>query len=54
MIDVIRHAILLIKLWWRRSSSRQRLFMMSDKELRDIGIKRDDALGEARKPFWRE
>ncbi|MGI9481676.1 MAG: DUF1127 domain-containing protein [Hyphomicrobiales bacterium] len=34
---------------WR---SRRRLEELSEKELRDIGITREDALQEARKGFW--
>jgi uncharacterized protein YjiS (DUF1127 family) len=32
---------------------RAQLRALSDRELRDIGISRYDALREARKPFWR-
>lgn len=38
-----------------REQSRQRdaLLSLSDRELRDIGISRYDAVTEARKPLWR-
>ncbi|MBK4718682.1 DUF1127 domain-containing protein [Azospirillum sp. YIM DDC1] len=38
-----------------REQSRQRdaLLSLSDRELRDIGITRYDAVTEARNPFWR-
>jgi uncharacterized protein YjiS (DUF1127 family) len=52
--STIRRGMFLIGLWWRRSSDRQMLMMMNDRELRDIGITRYDVLYEARKPFWRE
>lgn len=42
-------------LWRYRQVQRERaqLRALSDRELRDIGITRYDALCEARKPFWR-
>ncbi|MBP2292204.1 DUF1127 domain-containing protein [Azospirillum rugosum] len=42
----------LARLWRRRQESAQ-LLSMTDRELRDIGITRYEALTEARKPFWR-
>jgi len=43
----------LIAEWLHRIESRRDLAALSDRELRDIGITRVDALGEAEKPFWR-
>jgi len=43
----------LLRLWRRRSAERRALLTLNDRELRDIGITRTDALWEARKPFWR-
>jgi uncharacterized protein YjiS (DUF1127 family) len=43
----------LIGEWIHRMESRRELAELSDRELRDIGITRVDALGEAEKPFWR-
>ena len=43
----------LISEWLHRIESRRDLAGLSDRELRDIGITRVDALGEADKPFWR-
>ena len=43
----------LIVEWLHRIESRRDLAALSDRELRDIGITRVDALGEAEKPFWR-
>jgi uncharacterized protein YjiS (DUF1127 family) len=40
--------------WIKRSAERRRLADMSDRELKDIGITRYDALMEWKKPFWRE
>jgi len=43
------------RLWLYRQMRRERaqLLALSDRELRDIGLSRYDALHEARKPFWR-
>jgi uncharacterized protein YjiS (DUF1127 family) len=38
----------------RRARSRGDLARLTDRELRDIGLTRDDALRESGKPFWRE
>jgi uncharacterized protein YjiS (DUF1127 family) len=43
----------LIGEWLRRIESRRDLAALTDRELRDIGLTRVDALGEAGKPFWR-
>jgi uncharacterized protein YjiS (DUF1127 family) len=43
----------LLDTWRQRSRDRQTLAMMNERELRDFGIKRYDALHEAHKPFWR-
>ena len=43
----------LVTEWLHRIESRRDLAGLSDRELRDIGITRVDALGEAEKPFWR-
>jgi uncharacterized protein YjiS (DUF1127 family) len=43
----------LIAEWLHRIESRRDLAALTDRELRDIGITRVDALGEAEKPFWR-
>ena len=43
----------LIAEWLHRIESRRDLAALSDRELRDIGVTRVDALGEAEKPFWR-
>jgi uncharacterized protein YjiS (DUF1127 family) len=38
--------------WQRRAAERRELFMLTDRDLRDIGIGRDEADVEANKPFW--
>lgn len=43
-----------VKLWHRRARDRRMLAQLDAHMLRDIGITREDALREARKPFWRE
>ncbi len=50
-----RLAGLATRLWRCRQVQRERaqLRALGDRELRDIGISRYDALEEARKPFWR-
>ena len=44
---------LLIREWLRRAACRRQLSEMSAAELKDLGITRDDAVWEARKPCWR-
>ncbi|MEL6979646.1 MAG: DUF1127 domain-containing protein [Pseudomonadota bacterium] len=40
-------------LWRFRSHSRAELRRMDDRALEDVGLSRETALEEARKPFWR-
>jgi uncharacterized protein YjiS (DUF1127 family) len=39
--------------WHERARQRRALMQLSDHMLRDIGIARAEAIGEAGKPFWR-
>jgi uncharacterized protein YjiS (DUF1127 family) len=39
--------------WQQRARERRQLMQLSDHMLRDIGISRATAAGEAEKPFWR-
>jgi uncharacterized protein YjiS (DUF1127 family) len=39
--------------WLHRARSRRALLMLTDRELRDIGLTRDAAQREAVLPFWR-
>ena len=39
--------------WHERARQRHALMQLSDHMLRDIGISRTEAVGEAGKPFWR-
>jgi uncharacterized protein YjiS (DUF1127 family) len=38
--------------WMRRAQQRSELVLLTDRDLRDIGITRLDAAAEASKPFW--
>jgi uncharacterized protein YjiS (DUF1127 family) len=40
-------------IWLDRRQERQDLSELDDRLLADVGISREDALREARKPFWR-
>jgi len=40
--------------WWRRYRGRETLALLTDRELRDIGLNRGDVARECGKPFWRE
>ncbi len=42
-----------VLVWQERARERRRLMQLSDHMLRDIGISRATAAGEAEKPFWR-
>jgi uncharacterized protein YjiS (DUF1127 family) len=41
------------KSWRCRLRHRRDLVMMTDQELKDVGLTRCDVLHEAAKPFWR-
>lgn len=41
------------QVWRDRVRTRRHLAMMSDYQLKDIGISRADAYSEVQKPFWR-
>jgi len=55
--SLARRAVLvlvgLLIVWQKRLRDRDTLSHMSDAQLSDIGIRREDALHEAEKPFWR-
>jgi uncharacterized protein YjiS (DUF1127 family) len=40
--------------WAERTRQRRALALLSDHNLRDIGLTRAETLREARRPFWRE
>ena len=49
----IRRAVDVVLTWHERARERRQLMELSDHMLRDIGISRAQAYGEAYKPFWR-
>jgi uncharacterized protein YjiS (DUF1127 family) len=54
LTQALRHGVVLLDRWWRRMQDRNQLANMTEKELRDIGLSRQDVDEEIRKPFWRE
>jgi hypothetical protein len=54
LTQIVRRSVVLLNRWWRRVEDRNRLSIMSERELRDIGLSHQDADCEIRKPFWRE
>ena len=43
----------LLRLWWQRSRERRQLALLTDRDLHDLDLTRNDAQRGARKPFWR-
>jgi len=43
----------LLRTWYARSRQRRQLLQLDERLFRDIGVPADEALREARKPFWR-
>lgn len=54
LTQMVRRGVVLLGLWRCRMQGRNRLSIMSERELRDIGLSRQGADREIRKPFWRE
>jgi uncharacterized protein YjiS (DUF1127 family) len=48
----LHRALAALMLWHERARQRALLEEMDDHQLRDIGITRAEALGEAGRPFW--
>jgi uncharacterized protein YjiS (DUF1127 family) len=42
----------LVALWRARAGERQALAVMTDRDLRDIGLSPGEAIDATRKPFW--
>lgn len=40
-------------LWYQRAQTRFELESLTEEQLRDVGLDRDDVRREAAKPFWR-
>jgi uncharacterized protein YjiS (DUF1127 family) len=53
-LRALRRVPHIIRLWFTRVESHRALAMLSDYELRDIGLTRSDVEREFIKPFWRE
>ena len=49
----LEHAVDTILTWRERATTRRHLLSLDDRLLKDIGITRTQAFGEAEKPFWR-
>jgi uncharacterized protein YjiS (DUF1127 family) len=52
-LPAFRRATHIIRLWFMRMESRRDLATLSDHELRDIGLTRNDVEREPAKSFWR-
>ncbi|MCB8838006.1 DUF1127 domain-containing protein [Aurantimonas sp. VKM B-3413] len=52
MAAAAAHLATLVCRWSGRRRQRLDLAMLSDWQLRDLGLTRDAAIEEARKPFW--
>jgi uncharacterized protein YjiS (DUF1127 family) len=53
LASAAQRAVQLLLIWRERAWQRRQLEMLNDHMLRDIGISRAEAHGEAAKPFWR-
>jgi uncharacterized protein YjiS (DUF1127 family) len=51
-LSAIRRIVAAIRLWRERARSRQQLHELSDRMLRDIGLRREDVGYQFPKPFW--
>jgi uncharacterized protein YjiS (DUF1127 family) len=49
----LEHTVDAISTWRARARMRRQLLLLDDRLLRDIGLTRLQARGEAEKPFWR-
>jgi len=49
----LRASAALVEGWLQRSRQRRALAELDDRQLRDIGVTRAQALAEAARPFWR-
>lgn len=54
LTQMVRRSVVLLNRWWHRVEDRNQLSIMSERELRDIGLSHHEADWEIRKPFWRE
>jgi uncharacterized protein YjiS (DUF1127 family) len=54
IVELMREAAALVRLWRQRRRERAELARLDDHALRDIGATAADASREYRKPFWRQ
>jgi len=52
--DLVLAAVARVEQWRDRTYQRRLLAQLPERELRDVGLSRYDALHEWRKPFWRD
>lgn len=50
----LRAARTLLQTWHQRARERRELLQLDERQLRDIGVRAEDVLREAHKPFWRK
>ena len=53
MGEVARRGRAIVALWRLRANQRAELERLSDRDLRDMGLSRNEARFEMNKPFWR-
>lgn len=51
--DLLTNVLSRLLLWSKVAAERRDLAELDERMLRDIGLRRDDALQEAKRPFWR-
>jgi uncharacterized protein YjiS (DUF1127 family) len=49
----LEHTVDAVLTWRERARTRRQLLTLDDRLLKDIGVTRTQAFGEAEKPFWR-
>ena len=52
IVAQIHKAVIQAKVWAERSRQRRTLLELDEHRLRDIGLTREQAEAEARRPFW--
>jgi uncharacterized protein YjiS (DUF1127 family) len=53
LIRVLRNAVRLAAMWNERARQRDALAELDDRQLRDLGLTRAQAVRESGMPFWR-
>lgn len=49
----LRRILVTLVLWQERAAQRHHLADIGERQLKDVGLTRDDVMREAAKPFWR-